>query len=245
MTIRFPQSAHSGPNNHSIVWICVNLVVCGVITLVALVFLCSTSCCSASSQLPEGLCRVSKSMWLSTRIRPCSRSRRQFQIVHSRMGSTFSNCQGDGWSQWGSRYFYNHFINQILTVQCILDVSRSLVHNSDRMPIAHPHSSPGRGRYGLPFWVPVWIGLSILLSGFSSVILGSITCSMTALYWESIAPMWLLCVCLVSNRPCASGLYLCHIHYLLCRVSSFPSRPSASRLKQICDSCDVQASKSL
>ena len=126
---------------------CVHLVVCGVITLVALVFLRSTSCCSASSQPPEGLFRLSKSMWLSTGIRPCSRSRRQFLIVHSRVGWTFSNCRGDSGSRWGGRYFYNHFINQILTVQCTLGISLSLVHNSDRMPIGHPHSSPGRGRY--------------------------------------------------------------------------------------------------
>ena len=66
-----------------------------------------------------------------------------------------SNCRGDSGSRWGGRYFYNHFINQILTVQCTLDISRSLVHNSDRMPIAHPHNAPGRGRYGRPIWVPV------------------------------------------------------------------------------------------
>ena len=121
-------------------WICVHLVVCGVITLVALVFFRSTSCCSASSQPPEGLFRVSKSMWLSTGIRPRSKSRRQFLIVHSRVGLTFSNCQGQSGSRWGGRYFYNHFINQIITVQCTLDISQSLVHNWDRMPKGHPIS---------------------------------------------------------------------------------------------------------
>ena len=157
--------------------------------LVALVFLRSTSCCSASSQPSEGLCRVSKSMWLSTGIRPCGRSRGQFLIVHSRLESTFSNCRGDGGSRWGGRYFCNHFIKYISTVQCTLGISRSLVHNSDRMPIDHTHSSPGRGRYGHPFWVPVWASLSILLSGFSSVILGSMACSMTVLYRECTVPM--------------------------------------------------------
>ena len=69
---------------------------CGQLHWLLWFFLCSTSCCSASSQPPEGLLRVSKSIWLSTGHvhRPCSRSRRQFLIVHSHVGLTFSNCRG-------------------------------------------------------------------------------------------------------------------------------------------------------
>ena len=75
--------------------------------LVALVFLRSTSCCSASSQPPEGLLRVSKSMCLSTGIRPPVGSFWGFTLVWGQLSATAGGTADPGGE---ADIFTNRFI---------------------------------------------------------------------------------------------------------------------------------------